>query len=472
MKKDNIILIEDDEPLSKLMASFLADEKSNIIRCSNARDGLENIREHTPALAILDLGLPDMDGLEVLKELKREALPTEVIIITGHGSIDIVVEAMSLGAIDFIEKPFESERLLVSVRNALERYRLVKIIDEYDDLYKSQFFDFIGRSPGMQSVYRIIENAASSKATIMILGESGTGKELCAKAIHKSSPRINSEFVPINCAAIPADLVESEIFGHVKGAFTGASKDRKGAVSMAEGGTLFLDEIGEMSLDTQAKFLRFLQSGQFQRVGSSSIEHVDVRIVCATNKDPMDLLKDGRFREDLYYRLNVIPISLPPLRERDDDAVLIARSLLTDITKEEGKSFQDFSTEAESIIRNHSWPGNVRELQNVIRNVVVLNRGKIVTPDMLPESMSTQVTNLKEAYSGQTIPIDNTQVINNSDVSNTPAFRSLLEIEQNAICEAIKLCDDNIPKAAALLGVSPSTIYRKKQAWEDKDKDK
>jgi len=469
MEKENIVLIEDDEPLSKMMVNFLADEQYNIFRCSNAKEGLENIRTHIPVLAILDLNLPDMSGLEVLKELKREALPTEVIIITGHGSIDIVVEAMSLGAIDFIEKPFESERLLISVRNALERYRLVKVIDEYDDLYKSQFFDFIGRSPVMQTVYRIIENAATSKATIMILGESGTGKELCANAIHKSSPRINCEFVPINCAAIPAELVESEVFGHVKGAFTGASKDRKGAVSMADGGTLFLDEIGEMSLDTQAKFLRFLQSGKFQRVGSSSIEYVDVRIICATNKDPLDLIKTGKFREDLYYRLNVIPISLPPLRERDDDAVLIARSLLKDITKEEGKSFQDFSIETESIIRNYSWPGNVRELENVIRNVVVLNNGRIVKHDMLPESIFSQVINLKEESSEHTTQINSTQVINQSNVSETSPFKSLLEIEQNAIQEAINFCDDNIPRAAALLGVSPSTIYRKKQAWENKD---
>jgi len=269
--------------------------------------------------------------------------------------------------------------------------------------------------------------------------------------------------------------VESEIFGHVKGAFTGATKDRQGAVSKADGGTLFLDEIGDMSLNTQSKFLRFLQSGQFQRVGSSNIEYVDARIICATNKDPLDEVKAGGFREDLYYRLNVIPILLPPLRDREDDAVLIARKILKDYTKEEGKVFQEFSIESEAIIRNYPWPGNVRELENVVRNIVVLNRGKIVTPNMFPESMlaesrSYQILKLRGENNGQTIPIENHQAVNRSIASDTPAFRPLWEVERNAILEAIKLSDGNIPRAAALLEVSPSTIYRKKQAWETENK--
>ncbi len=326
--------------------------------------------------------------MDILKKIHLESIPSEVIIITGHGNVNVVVEAMKYGAFDFLTKPFDGERLTVSINNAIEHHRLTGIVEEFEELNRSRFQKFIGCSNPMQAIYSIIENAAPSKATVFILGESGTGKELCAEAIHKLSDRNKSPFVPLNCAAIPKDLVESEIFGHVKGSFTGAMKDRQGAVSQADHGTLFLDEIGEMNIDLQAKLLRFLQTGQYQRVGSNSLETVNVRIVCATNRDPLNEVKEGRFREDLYYRLNVIPINLPPLRDRDNDVILIARHFLKLFNKEENKEFTQFSIDVEKVFLKYEWPGNVRQLENTVRNVVVLNKGTEVSVAMLPEDIT------------------------------------------------------------------------------------
>jgi DNA-binding NtrC family response regulator len=312
----------------------------------------------------------------------------------------------------------------------------------------------------MQAVYRIIESAAPSKATVFITGESGTGKEVCAEAIHQCSPRSEQPFIALNCAAIPHDLMESEIFGHVKGSFTGAQGDRKGAASLADGGTLFLDEICEMDLDLQSKLLRFIQTGTLQRVGSGKLETVDVRFVCATNRDPLVEVKAGRFREDLYYRLHVIPLSLPPLRERGEDILLLARNLLQNYAREENKRFKDFDAEAVRVLLDYPWPGNVRELQNVVRNIVVLNDRELVSPDILPPPLSgrrgmTAAMAPVSSASGSAEPLLNTPI------------RPLWLVEKETIEQAIASCDGNIPKAAALLEISPSTIYRKKQSWEE-----
>ena len=275
-------------------------------------------------------------------------------------------------------------------RNALERQKLQNLVATYRDEVggRSRYHGFIGSAPIMQPIYRIIDSAASSKATVFITGESGTGKEVCAEAIHKASARRNKPFVAINCGAIPKDLIESEIFGHVQGAFTGATKDRDGAASRAHEGTLFLDELCEMEMNMQTKLLRFLQTSSFTKLGGAKLEKVDVRILCATNRDPMREVEEGRFREDLYYRLHVIPIHLPPLRDRDDDAIEIATVLLTQYAKEEGKQFKGFAADVEAMIRAYHWPGNIRQLQNVIRNVVVLNDGEYVTADMAPPPLS------------------------------------------------------------------------------------
>lgn len=319
--------------------------------------------------------------------------------------------------------------------------------------HHSSFQGYIGSSTAMQVVYRMIEQAASSKATVFVTGESGTGKEVCAHAIHKLSLRSDKPFVALNCAAIPKDLIESEVFGHIKGAFTGASSDREGAAMLANGGTLFLDEICEMDLGLQGKLLRFLQTGEFNRVGDSKTRKVDVRIVTATNRDPLAEVEAGRFREDLYYRLHVIPIMLPALRERGDDVLEIALSLLAAYSAEEGRHFTGFTPEVAGMLLSYDWPGNVRQLQNIIRNIVVLHDGERVTPDMVPAPVGGRWA--RPHGFGRT----------EQPAGNAAPIRPLIEVEREAIEAAIAACGGNIPRAAVMLGVSPSTIYRKRLAW-------
>ena len=326
---------------------------------------------------------------------------------------------------------------------------------------RDQFYGFIGNSLPMQMVYRMVESCASSTATVFILGESGTGKELCAEAIHQHGSRRDHPFVAVNCAAIPADLIESELFGHRKGAFTGAVKDHDGAVYRANGGTLFLDEVAEMHMDLQSKLLRFLQTGKFVKVGGSSEQVVDVRIVCATNRNPIQEVRQGRFREDLYYRLNVVPITLPPLRERSGDILMLANYFLKLYSAKEGKRFRQFSTEVQSLMVSYQWPGNVRQLQNVVHNITVLHDGDEVTAEQLPPPLSYEST-------GE-LPwvVEPAEKKTESDKMRSSPLKTLAEIERDAIMQALERCDNNVPKAAALLDVHPSTIYRKKQAWEN-----
>lgn len=461
-KKNDILLIEDSQSLSLLYRKYLEEENHQVSHYDSGKDALNYLAKSIPNLVLLDLNLPDMDGMEILKYIHEKQLPCPVVIITAHGSVDKAVDAMRYGAFDFLEKPFKAARLLVTVRNALERYQLNDEIERYRDEFSRQtFHGFIGASLSMQSVYRIIESAAPSKATVFITGESGTGKEVCAEAIHLQSARKDHPFIALNCAAIPHDLMESEIFGHVKGAFTGASTERKGAALQAEGGTLFLDEICEMDLDLQTKFLRFIQTGSFQKVGGSKLQSVDVRFVCATNRNPSEEVAAGRFREDLFYRLHVIPIHLPPLREREEDILLIANYFLKNYAQEENKSFNSFSPTCEMAFQNYQWPGNVRELQNVIRNIVVLNNGEEVVIEMLPPPLNS-VDQVKQPSVRPTLveknEMDKHQIV------------PLWQVEKDAIHNAIALCSDNIPKAAALLQVSPSTIYRKLQSWEKLEK--
>ena len=321
----------------------------------------------------------------------------------------------------------------------------------------------------MQAVYRIIDAAAPSAATVFITGESGTGKEVCAEAIHRAGNRAEKPFIAINCGAIPHDLMESEIFGHTKGAFTGATSDRKGAAALADGGTLFLDEIGEMDMDLQTKLLRFVQTGRFQKVGGSQEEQVNVRFICATNRDPLKEVEAGRFREDLYYRLHVVPITLPTLRERSDDIMLIANHFLVKYATEEGKKFRDFSPEAEVVFRHYSWPGNVRQLQNVIRNIVVLHNGEQVELAQLPPPLDTSLSQQEiEGITPQMATAQTASIMSSGGIV-IDRVRPLALVEREVIEHAINHCDGNIPKAAAMLEVSPSTIYRKKQAWDEQE---
>ncbi|HYG90901.1 MAG TPA: sigma-54 dependent transcriptional regulator [Azospirillum sp.] len=448
-----VLLVEDTPSLARVYAEYLKKEAYTVISVETGTEALETIADGVPRMVLLDLQLPDMHGLEVLKRIKAQGLPCAVVVITAHGSVNMAVEAMRYGAYDFLVKPFSAERLAVTVRNAVERLRLSQIVDTYQkDLARARYHGFIGTSLAMQAVYRIIDSAAASRATVFITGESGTGKEVCAEAIHRQSPRGDKPFVAINCGAIPKDLMESEIFGHVKGSFTGAVSDREGAAVRADGGTLFLDEICELEPNLQTKLLRFIQTGTFMPVGGSKLEKVDLRIVCATNRDPLREVEEGRFREDLYYRLHVIPVHLPALREREDDVIEVARHYLLDYACEEGKGFQRFSPEAEQMLRLYHWPGNVRQVQNVVRNIVVLHDGDTVLPSMLPAPLSPQAASPPSASSA--IP------------SGPREIRQLWQVEKDAIEDAIAACDGNIPRAAALLGISASTIYRKRLAWQ------
>ena len=479
--KSPILLVEDTSVLAKTYIQYLRNKPYDITHVVNGRDAIEYLKQHVPRAVLLDLQLPDISGMDVLAFVREQEIPCPVIMITAHGSINVAVDAMKAGAFDFVVKPFAAERIIVTLGNAVERQKLEDLVETYrQEMDRDGFHQIIGTAPSMQAVYRIIENAADSKASIFIKGESGTGKEVTAEAIHRQSKRRNKPFVALNCAAIPKDLMESEIFGHVKGAFTSAVTDREGAAAQANGGTLFLDEICEMDINLQAKLLRFIQTETYQKVGGSTLEQVDVRFVCATNRDPFAEVQNGGFREDLYYRLHVIPIDLPPLRERGDDMLEIARHFLTRYAQEEGKGFTGFTEEAEEIILSFDWPGNVREMQNVMRQIVVLNDGEIVDPDMLPPPLNENspapatmrpaapkpaaVIHAAEASNGA--PFDDKPAGNRDMAHLAGKIRPMADIEREVIESAIEQCDGNIRKAAALLGISAPTIYRKKAVWD------
>jgi len=460
-QKSRLLLVEDSLALSRVYKEYLKPMPVNVSSVTEGGQGLEQIEKTDPDVVLLDLNLPDMNGLELLEKLQGLPQDPTVVVITAMGTVNTAVEAMRAGAFDFLQKPFDAERLRVTVGNALEKQDLKALVKTYrNSLERDHFHGFIGSSIPIQAVYRIIESAASSRASVFITGESGSGKEVCADAIHQEGSRSKKPFIALNCAAIPRELMESEIFGHVKGAFTGASGERKGAAAMAHEGTLFLDEIGEMDLALQSKLLRFVQTGTFQQVGGNKIEEVDVRFVCATNRDPLEMVAKGTFREDLYYRLHVIPIHLPALRECGNDVMLIAEKYLNEYAREEGKNFKGFTPEAAYVLSRYQWPGNVRQLQNILRNIVVLQNGELITQDMLPSLLST-------SGNAPSVVSDSRPVEENSLESDSGPIRPLWLVEKETIEGAIAICDGNIPRAAALLEVSPSTIYRKRLGWEE-----
>jgi two-component system repressor protein LuxO len=455
----SVLIVEQSPALAEVFRSYLRGESYQIRHLADGKGAMAAIAKDPPEVVLLDVELPDMDGMAILRHIHEREIPTSVVLITGRASVARAIDAMRYGAFELIEKPFSAKRVKVALRHALERQRRNALGDQArSDEDRDHYHGFIGSSLPLQAVYRIIDSAAPSKATVFITGESGTGKELCAEAIHRQSSRRDGPFVPLNCGAIPRDLMESEIFGHVRGAFTGATRDRQGAAEKANGGTLFLDEIAELDLNLQTKLLRFVQTGSFQRVGATQLVKVDVRFICATNRDPMQEVAEGRFREDLYYRLHVIPIHLPRLRDRRDDILLLANHFLRKFAAEEDKAFRELSPEVEMALRGYNWPGNIRQLQNVIRNVVVLFDAEQVTPDMLPPPLDRD-----PGANGTAHPAAAPE---GRPLEARDAIRPLHVIEKEAIERAISLCDGNIPRAAALLEVSPSTLYRKRQAWQ------
>jgi len=459
MKNENVLIIEDTNSMALIFQKWLKKAGMHAKIVGTGNEGIENLRAGKFKTVLLDLDLPDIKGQEVIRVANEEGLDVTFVVVTASGSISIAVDAMRLGAYDFLIKPAAEERLVTTVRNALEREVIQSTVKEIKKRSsKKSKHGFTGSSLPMIAVYRMIDSIAQSKASVFITGESGTGKEVCAQSIHYASPRKASAFVPLNCAAIPKDLIESEIFGHTAGAFTGATADRTGAAITADGGTLFLDEICEMDLNLQSKLLRFLQTGIVQKVGSDKQTRVDVRILCATNRDPMVEVAEGRFREDLFYRLHVLPLHLPALKEREGDALEIARVFLAEMSEEEGKSFAGFTEDAENAILQYAWPGNIRELQNTIRKVVILNDAEYATADMLDIDRTAALYAMakhKAADFGE-----------NGLPFSINLNQNIADIERQVIEAAIQHCNNSIPKASEMLHLSPSTIYRKKEGWD------
>ncbi len=478
-----LLLIEDTPSLQMIYRSVLSAAGHDVRIASTAAEGLEAFTRLSPQVVLLDLVLPDRDGLALMQDMLAQRPETNVIVITANASINRAVEAMQAGAHEFLVKPFDESRFLGAVGNAVAgRHGLRRSADitppttlpvPGQRLPASQAF--IGSSEVMCRIHSKIRSVARSMATVFITGESGTGKELCALAVHDNSARAAGPFIALNCGAIPQDLLESEVFGHMKGSFTGAISDKPGAATAADGGTLFLDEVCEMAPALQTKLLRFLQTSTVQPVGATRPRKVNVRIVCATNRDPLDAVRRGQFREDLYYRLFVVPIHMPPLRERGNDVVEIAEAALSRFAEEEGRRFDGMSEKVKDLFRRLPWPGNVRQVLNVIRHVVVLNDGGRVTLDMLPDTLERETAmppGLQDMRTGLGRGPDAPM---QSAVRSEPARpgsldamigRSLAEIERAAIEATLAHCDGSVPRAARMLALSPSTLYRKLEAWK------
>ena len=451
--KNTVLLIEDTPSLQLIYRSVLSGAGHDVRVASSAAEGMTSFVQTGAQVVLLDLGLPDRDGLELMAEMMAIRPETRVIIITANGSINKAVEAMRAGAHEFLVKPFDEARFLTAVGNAIERSQTRNLAAKVPVQA-----GFIGASEVMGRIHAKINSVANSMATVFITGESGTGKELCALAVHGNSPRAKGPFIALNCGAIPHDLLESEVFGHVKGSFTGAISDKPGAATAADGGTLFLDEICEMAPALQTKLLRFLQTSTVLPVGATRPIKVNVRIVCATNRDPLDAVRRGQFREDLYYRLFVVPIHMPPLRERGDDVIEIAEAALIRFAEEEGRSFAGLTPAVATLFRSLPWPGNVRQVLNVIRNVVVLNHGGVVTLQMLPEDIVRLVEVPSTLPAVTATPEADLQV-------EALLGRPLAEVERIVVTATLARHGGSVPKAARVLDLSPSTLYRKLEAW-------
>lgn len=390
-RKAKILVVDDEENIRKSLKMILEYEGYNFLEAADGEEALDIIEETVGLdLVLLDIKLPGRDGLEVLAELKEKPYRPEVVMISGHGTIKTAVDATKLGAFDFLEKPLHRERVLLCIRNALNQSKLLR---ECQDLRKKsdKRYELLGNHPSMKKLWKEIIKISPTNATVLIHGESGTGKELIARAIHSQSLRAKERFVQVNCAAIPEELIESEFFGHEKGAFTGATEKKPGKFEQADGGTIFLDEIGDMSLKTQSKVLRVLEEGEVQKVGSSRINKVDVRVIAATNKDLGKEKKEGTFREDLYFRLNVIPIFSPSLREKKEDIPLLVEYFSKIYAEENNFKVKKFSEDVLEAMTKYPWKGNVRELKNVVERLIIMTEADIIERQDLPERIRGEI---------------------------------------------------------------------------------
>ncbi|MBI4844598.1 MAG: sigma-54-dependent Fis family transcriptional regulator [Nitrospirae bacterium] len=436
--KANILVIDDEEGILDTVSGILEDDGYQVITASSGKKGISLFKEKSPDVILLDVWLPDIEGTEVLRIIKEDPNAPSVIMISGHSNIEKAVEAIKLGAYDFLEKPLSIEKVIIPVKNALEKQRLERENLELKNSITQQS-EIIGESHAMKAVKRDIAMAGASQSRVIIYGESGTGKELAARALHRASERSNKDFVEVNCAAIPQELIESELFGHEKGAFTGASERKKGKFELADGGTLFLDEIGDMSLTTQAKVLRVIETQEFQTVGGNKTIKVDVRIIAATNKDLVKEIGSSNFREDLYFRLNVIPIHLPPLRERREDIPLLVEHFLVSLARQYGQKKKSISKAALNALSAYDWPGNVRELKNTIERFVIMNPTDLIDIAAIPSAKSTGF-----------------------DASEEMTLKDAREVfEKEFILRKLQENNWNISKTAEMLEVERSNLHRK-----------
>src|SRR2546427_2634875 len=381
---ETILVVDDDPDVLEVLKDRLESLGYRVLATANGKESLELLEKQNPQMALLDIEMPDMSGIEVLKEIRKREIDVTVVMITAHGTIERAVQAMKAGAYDFIHKPFEPDHVALIVQKALERERLKRGVEVLSEQVGERYHLIVGKNSKMNEAIDSANKAAGSRSTVLLLGESGTGKEIFASAIHNWSDRKEEPFIAINCVGLSRELLESELFGHEKGAFTGAHQVKKGKIELAHGGTVFLDEVGDISPEVQTKLLRFLQEREFERVGGTKPIQVDVKIIAATNRDLNGAVKEGRFREDLYYRLNVIPISLPPLRERKEDIPELAHFFMQRFSLETKKNFTEITAEALEKLLTSDWPGNVRELANVIERAVVLGQGPTLELHDLP----------------------------------------------------------------------------------------
>jgi len=439
-----ILVVDDEESICQSLRGILSDEGYEVRTAGSSEDALKAIEEDVPDLVLLDIWLPGMDGLEALKIIKTETPQVPVIMMSGHGTIETAVKATKLGAFDFIEKPISLEKVVLLVNHALALVRL----EEENRILKQKVtsaYELIGRSRTILELKEMIRIVAPTNAWILIMGENGTGKELVARSIHYQSKRARRPFIEVNCAAIPEELIESELFGHEKGSFTGATAKKRGKFELAHEGTLFLDEVADMSLKAQAKILRILQEKKFERVGGNKFIDTDVRVLAATNKDLEKEMEAERFRQDLYYRLNVIPLTIAPLRDRKEDIPILAAQFVNDFCVKEGVEPKAISDDAIEVFMEHSWPGNVRELKNIMERLVIMTQGAEITADDIPPLS-------KEVQTGEAM----------DTIFTYNSFRKAkMEFEKKFIMKKLQENEGNISKTADSIGLERSNLHRK-----------
>jgi len=442
MSKARILIVDDEQGIRQSLTGVLADEGYNVRAVADAAACLATVESEYYDLVLLDIWLPDQDGLDVLSQLTMQPEPPAVIMISGHGTIETAVRATKLGAFDFLEKPLTIEKTLLAVRNALDQHRLRQENRQLRQKFHTAA-ELVGQSVPSRALRQQIAIMAPTNARVLVYGESGTGKELVARALHAQSERGHAPFVEVNCAAIPEELIESELFGHIKGAFAGANEAKQGKFSRADGGTLFLDEVGDMSLKTQSKVLRALDEGRFHILGSNEPVGVDVRIIAATNKNLEEEIARGNFREDLFYRLNVIPFFVPPLRDRKEDVPLLAQHFLEEFAVAYGRKCHEISAEAAAQLQDYNWPGNVRELRNLIERMVIMNpAARVIERRHLPQLLSRP----RKAAAG-------------AEFSSLHEARAAYE--RDYILKKLEENGGNMTRTAEVLGLERSHLYRK-----------